>query len=185
MSSLAGTPQADPSATTACGRHWRVSVAAITAGLWLLTAVGALLGLAAPGLAAGGAPHPAVEPSLGAVAEILGQNLRVLAAPYLLAVFRFDRTPRARLAGDVLVAAILASNGLHVGLALGRWQARLLPYLPQLPLEYLAAAVAAGAWTDRRNASADHRALWRRAMVTALLLAAAAATDGLATPHAR
>jgi len=168
-----------------CGRHRRISVAAISAALWSLTATGALIGIAFPRLAPAGTPHPSLQPSVGAVVGILGQNLRVLAAPYLLAIFRFDRAPRARLAADVLVAAILAANALRIGLALGRWQARLVPYLPQLPLEYLAAATAASAWTDRRYGDADGRTLWRRALFTAVLLAAAAATEVLATPHAR
>ena len=37
-------------------------------------------------------------------------------------------------------------NTIPVGLALGRWQGRLLPYVPQLPLEWAALATALTAW---------------------------------------
>ena len=189
MSSPAGTRQAEPGTyrtrVTITRRGKSADVTAITGALWLLTAGGALLGLVLPGLAPAGSPHPTLYPNAGAAAGILAQNVRVLAAPYLLALFRFDRTPSTRLTGDLLVAGILATNALRVGLALGRWQIGLLPYLPQLPLEYLAAATAASAWTERRRQPCDLRGLAPKGLHTSLLLAAAALVEVLATPHAK
>lgn len=158
-------------------------MALASVAIWAATGVGVLLALALPWLTPGGPPHPTLHPSLGAVAGILAQNLRVLAAPYLLSLFRFGRERRARLVGDVVVAGILGGNALRVGLALGRWQGSLLPYLPQLPLEYLAAAVAASAWILGHRGGANHRALAIEAALTALLLSGAAAAEVLLTPH--
>jgi hypothetical protein len=98
-------------------------------------------------------------------------------------MFRFGPNRRARLTGDVLVAGILGGNALRVGLALGRWQDDLLAYLPQLPLEYLAAAVAASAWILGRRGGMKHHALRTQAPLTALLLSGAAAAEVLLTPH--
>jgi hypothetical protein len=186
MPSPVGIRQADPrSGAPLEGLGIAASAAAATVAIWSATGVGIVLVLALPRLAPSGPPHPTLHPSFGAVAGIVAQNLRVLAAPYLLAVFRFDRTRRARLAGDVLVAGILGGNALRVGLALGRWQTGLLPYLPQLPLEYLAAAVAASAWILGRRGGLGRRAFCIHAALTALLLCGAAAAEVLLTPHAR
>jgi hypothetical protein len=184
MSSTAGIRQADSRPGAAADRpRIAASAAAAYGAIWSATGAGLLLALAFPTLGPGGPPHPTLHPSLGAVAAILTQNLRVLAAPYLLVIFRFGRTRRARLAGDVLVAAILGANALRVGLALGRWQGRLLPYVPQLPLEYLAAALAATAWIHARRGGVNHRSLCILAALTALLLSGAAAAEVLLTPH--
>jgi hypothetical protein len=184
MSSPAGIRQADPCPLVAADvPGTAAATAAATVAIWSATGVGVLLGLAVPSLGPGGPPHPTLHPSLGAVAGILGQNVRVLAAPYLLVMFRFGRNRRARRAGDVLVAGILGGNALRVGLALGRWQDSLLPYLPQLPVEYLAAAVAASAWILGRRGGMNHRALCIQAPLTALLLSGAAAAEVLLTPH--
>lgn len=184
MSSAAGTRQADASAGRTDGPAGPAAwAAAAAAGIWSATGVGALLAIALPALAPGGPPHPTLHPSLGAADAIFAQNLRVLAAPYLLAAFRFGGTRRSRLAGDLVVAGILGGNALLVGLALGRWQGSLLPYLPQLPLEYLAASVAASAWILARRGSMSWRVLSIQAAVTALLLAGAAAAEVLLTPH--
>jgi hypothetical protein len=202
MWSQAGIPQADPSpragrrprgdrgtpctdktfSRTLDSQSWRAG-ALIYAGLWAVTAAGALLGALAPALAPGGPPHPTLRPTPTAAAAIVAQNCRVLAAPFLLAAARFNRTAWSRLLGDVVVTGIVAGNALLVGLALGRWQGRLLRYLPHLPLEYLAAATAASGWTSSRR-HADARQLCSRAAVTVVLLFAAAAAEVLLTPHA-
>ena len=57
-------------------------------------------------------------------------------------------------AGDTIVTTILVGNAIAVGVALGRWRGALIPYVPQLPVEYLAAATAATTWLDARRHSA-------------------------------
>lgn len=135
-------------------------------------------------------PHPALRPSIQAIASILEANLRVLAAPFLLIVFGFHTTRPARAAGDVIVGAILAGNALHIGLAIGRWQARLIPYLPHLPLEYAAAVLATSAWLSARQRATrqqpqDTWATCLYAAGTTAALIAAALVEVLLTPHAR
>ena len=92
-------------------------------------------------------PQPArtrrSTPLSSAIASIVLNNVRVLAAPFILLAARFDRGRVSRVAGDTIVATILIGNAIAVGLALGRWRGALIPYVPQLPVEYLAAATAA------------------------------------------
>ena len=118
------------------------------------------------------------------LASIAGTNARVLSAPFLLAFFRFPAHRRSRQLGDLLIAGLLGANALRVGLALGRWHARLLPYVPQLPLEWLAAALAAAAWLTLRTGARTQTALAYLAAVLVVVVAAAA-VETIATPHAR
>jgi len=163
--------------------HHTRRIATVTAGVWLATAAGVLLEPVAPGLAPGGRPHPTLQPTFLAGAGILATNLRVLAAPYLLAAFRWPNSTRARTLGDVIVAAVVLENTLTVGLAIGRYGAQLIPYLPQLPLEWAALATSAAAWITAR-ADPRARALFAYAAATLALAIAAAACEVLLTPHA-
>jgi hypothetical protein len=142
-----------------------------------------LVGAAAPGLAPRGQPHPTLHGTLGDAASIAIANARVLSVPFLLALFRFSSDRGSRQLGDLLVVALLGGNALRVGLALGRDRGALLPYLPQLPLEWLAAALAAAAWLTLRAGTRKRTGL---AYVAAVLVfvAAAAAIETTCTPHA-
>ncbi len=151
------------------------------------TALGAAAAIAWPVLGPATRPHAMLHPSVDAIASILLNNVRVLAAPFILAAARFGATRVSRLAGDAIVATILVGNAVAVGLALGRWREALIPFVPQLPIEYLAAATAAGAWIEvRRDASLPApRVAAMSAVATIGLAAAAAAVEVLLTPHAR
>jgi hypothetical protein len=159
---------------------------AATAALYATTAGGALAGAIAPGLVSRVAPHPTLTPSLAAWAAILLDNSRVLALPILLTAFSFHRGRYSARIGDIAIIGVLGANAIFVGLELGRWQNQLLPYLPQLPLEWLAAGTAAGVWTHARSTAGQtgHRALAVHAAVVLGLLMAAAALEVLATPRA-
>jgi hypothetical protein len=150
------------------------------------TALSAAAAVAWPALGPGTRPHATLRPSLDAIASILLNNVRVLAAPFILARARFGTTRVSRLAGDTIVATILAGNAITVGLALGRWRGALIPYVPQLPIEYLAAATAAAVWIEaRRHASPPPwRIVVTSAATTTGLAAAAAVIEVLLTPHA-
>ena len=108
-------------------------------------------------LAPSGHPHPTLHGTLGELASVIANNLRVLAAPFLLAVFHWPAGRITRRLGDVLIAALIAQNTLAVGLALGRWGDRLLPYVPQLPLEWTALGIAGAAWLTARDGSRPPR----------------------------
>ena len=78
---------------------------------------------------------------------------------------------------------MLGANALRVGLALGRWHTRLIPYVPQLPLEWLAAALAGAAWLALRTGARRQTAIAYLAAVL-VVVTAAAAVETIATPHA-
>jgi hypothetical protein len=169
-------------------RPRRATRAIITAyaGLWLLTAAAALAAALVPSLGPSRAPHPTLKPSVAAIAIILLTNVRALAPPFLLAAFRFGSRRASRTFGDLLVTTPLALVAIRVGAALGRWNGRLIPYIPQLPIEYIAAAIAAGVWIVQRKAPAGcGRSLTRSALLVLIALAAAAAIEVLATPYPR
>jgi hypothetical protein len=151
--------------------------------VWLLTAFGVLLARFAPALAPSAHPHPTLHGTLGELASVIANNLRVLAAPFLLAVFRWPGGRLTRRLGDLLIAALIAQNTIAVGLALGRWGERLLPYVPQLPLEWTALGTAGAAWLTARD-SGHHRVLAIHALATLALTISAAAVEVELTPHA-
>jgi hypothetical protein len=153
------------------------------AGMWVLTCLGVVMGIAAPGLAPRGQPHPTLHGTPSDFASIAIANARILSAPFLLALFRFPAGRRSRQLGDLLVVALLGGNALRVGLALGRDRGALLPYLPQLPVEWLAAALAAAAWLTLRTGARERTGLAYIAAVL-VLIAAAAAVESIGTPHA-
>jgi hypothetical protein len=126
------------------------------------TALGAVAAMAWPALGPATRPHATLHPSLDAIASIVLNNARVLAAPLILVAARFDRGRVSRVAGDTIVAAILAGNAIAVGVALGRWRGALIPFVPQLPVEYLAAAIAATTWLNARRHSPRPRRRSRR-----------------------
>jgi hypothetical protein len=154
------------------------------AGLVLaLTALGALLSTIAPALAGHTRPHPTLTGSLGDALAILQNNLRVLAAPFLLCLLKFPASRLGRRAGDLLILALAADSVIPVGLELGRWHAKLLPYLPQLPLEWAALTVAITAWLTARHDHMRPRQLAVLATTTAALLAGAASIETWGAPQ--
>jgi hypothetical protein len=160
----------------------RVALAYV--GLWTITLLGAAIGTAVPALAPAGRPHPTLHGSLGDFTSIAATNARILSAPFLLAVFRFPAQRFTRRIGDLAIGGVLGANALRVGLALGRWHAGLLPYLPQLPLEWLAAALTAVSWLALRSGVRPRTALAYLGAVLGLVVAAAA-VETLATPDTR
>jgi hypothetical protein len=151
-----------------------------------VTALGAVAAIVWPALGPATGPHATLHPSAGAAASIVLNNLRVLAAPFILVAARFERARGSRLAGDAIVAAILVGNAVAVGLALGRWRGALVPFVPQLPIEYLAAATAAAAWLGARSRARPYgpRIAVLNVAATIALTATAAAIEVLLTPHA-
>jgi hypothetical protein len=170
------------SARTPARQHAR-RLGAAAACVWLLTAFGVLLARLAPALAPSTHPHPALHGTLGELASVTADNLRVLAAPFLLAVFRWPDGRVTRRLGDLLIVALIAENTIAVGLALGRWGDRVLPYVPQLPLEWTALGIAGAAWLTARDGGRG-RVLAGYALATFALTISAAAVEVELTPHA-
>jgi len=147
------------------------------------TTLGIGLALADPTLAGATRPHPTLTGSLRDAVAILQNNARVLATPFLLVVLGFPQSRLGRRAGDIILTALTAASTTPVGLELGRWQGRLLPYIPQLPLEWAALAVALGAWLSARANQASRRRIVVLAAGATVLLVGAAAIETWCTSH--
>jgi hypothetical protein len=119
-------------------------------------------------------PLPAPPPSPLHALALAAHNLPMIAWPLLLGVRGGQRSPHGRRAADRLVLAVLLANVIPVGAALGADGLRLLPFLPQVPIEWAAFALGASSWAIRRRG--DVR-VWTRAklllVLTALVLCAA------------
>ena len=161
------------------GRHVATAGATVIA----LSTIGLTLGAVDPGLAGPTPPHPTLTGSVADALGILQNNLRVLATPYLLWRLGFHSRRLARSAGDLLMFAVTAHSTLPVGIELARWHTRLLPYLPQLPLEWGALSVAVSAWLIVRTGTTTRRHVALLAGATAVLLLAAASLETWVTPH--
>jgi hypothetical protein len=159
--------------------HIRTAAIFVTA----LTALGAGLALACPPLGGSVAPHAALTGSVSDALTILANNARALAAPFALVLLGLARQCSGRRITGLIVVAVAAVNAIPVGIALGRWQGRLIPYIPQLPLEWAALTTALTAWLQARTGACTTRQLAALAGVTLALLAAAAAVETWCTPH--
>lgn len=161
----------------------RADVALPAAGVLAATVIGIVAAMLDPQLAGTTRPHPTLTGSLGDAASILQNNIRVLAAPFLAVAFGMPTSRLGRRAGDLTVGALTAASTIPVGVELGRWPGRLLPYLPQLPLEWAALALAVHAWVIARHDHLTIRQLAPLAVVVLGLLICAASLETWATPH--
>ena len=148
-----------------------------------LTASGIGLALVDPALAGSTRPHTTLAGSFDDAAGIFQNNARVLAAPFLLVLLGLPHSRLGRRAGDLVVTALTAASTIPVGLELGRWQGRLIAYLPQLPFEWAALAVAVHVWISGRSRRGPTHRLMVLAGLTLALLIAAASLETWATPH--
>ncbi|MGI9097115.1 MAG: hypothetical protein ACR2H2_01240 [Solirubrobacteraceae bacterium] len=156
--------------------------------IWLLTlgltAAGVVLGLLVPALAPGDTPHATLHGSVGEAAGILLHNLRVLAAPVILAAAHWSEQRATRLVGDVIVAAIVVSSPLVVGVAVGRHGEMLLRFLPHVPLEWAALSIAiATSLTSRTGHRLTGRALAAYGIAVVAAASVAATVETVAVPH--
>jgi hypothetical protein len=164
--------------------HPAVVVAATIVVLTLLAAGASALW---PEFGPGRDPRPTLHGTPGEAVSIFVTNARTLIAPLLLAAGRWHTGRATRHIGDVLVAAVVVANPVMVGLALGRHPIELFAYLPHLPLEDAALAMAASAWVVRRLPGADRQppaSVLRYAALTLAVALLAAVVETYAVPHA-
>lgn len=137
----------------------------------------------------------ALQPSSGSGAHALAiftHNLRVVALPLLgaaaLAGLRCHPQPRDTLRGllDAVLCLSLVANATLLALSLaGYGLQRLAPWLPHLPVEFAALAIALDVYlTARRPGALSTRALPVAAAVCTVALALAAVLETYATPGA-
>lgn len=159
------------------------AVSAVAAGVLGLTGLGVALALIDPPLAGHTRPHPVLPGSLGDALSIAEQNARVLATPFLLGWLGFARAPLGRRIGDAALLVLTAASTVTVGVELGRWRERLLPYIPQLPIEWAALTISLSAWLLIRSRGTRRSQLAALAVLTVVLLIAAAGIETWCTPH--
>jgi hypothetical protein len=129
--------------------------------------------------------HPARNPppGPGAVLSLTAHNLPICGWPLLIGSLRVGDRPSWRALLDVTLAACALANILPVACALGAYGGALLPYMPQLPLEWGALAVGYGSWLlERRRALSRARRLQLLGVLAALALAAGV-LETYAVPH--
>ncbi len=127
-------------------------------------------------------PQPTLAGTPAEVTDILLANLTVLVVPLMLAGAAAGRPGPWRIAGDLATAGIVAANSLAVGAALALHGAVLLPYLPHLPVEAAALAVACSAWSTQRTGRRP-MTLTSTLVAVVVLAIAAALLEVYATPH--
>jgi uncharacterized membrane protein SpoIIM required for sporulation len=169
-------------------RAWLLAYAAT----WVLTlASAALLAINPPGLdgpvrrvlGATLDPKGNPPPSAGHVLVLLAHNLPLASWPLLLGVVGVHHRHFTRQAADRLVAAVVTINVLTVGAGLGVYGLPLLPYIPQVPLEWAALALGASAWLmQRRNPLTGRQGAALFAVIAGVLLCAAV-LETVAVPH--
>jgi len=170
----------------------RIAIQA-TAGVWAATGTSMLAvatidplnHAAAAWLARLGLDLRPSAPTLHAlvVSRFLG-NLRIALLPLLLVAIGAGRRTAPRAIGDAVVAGTLLLNALLVGAALGVHGRHLVPFLPHLPLEWVAFGCSAAPWLiGRRGESVRPVDVAVATGAVVLLLAAAAVVETFLTPR--
>jgi hypothetical protein len=165
------------------------AVLGVYLALWAITITGAALTSTAArgqvrevmrlGLAASANPPP----SLAHVLELVVHNLPICGWPLLLASLRLRDGSPWRTVADVVVAASVLVNALPVAAALGAYGWALVPYVPQLPLEWAALAVGYGCWIVEREQGRPVSKRLKLLGVLSVVLLAAGALETYAVPH--
>jgi len=111
--------------------------------------------------------HPDV-----AFVGLLAHNAAIAFIPAILVLVRWHTHPQWQKAGDLLIATVLASQAIAIGLGIGAWP-HIIPHLPNLPFELAALAAGTQIWVTPEDRSRQMK--W--AVTTGALLAAAAALE--------
>jgi len=125
-------------------------------------------------------PHPTFHGRPAEALDVWLTNLAVLSVPILFTGAAGGRPGPWRTAGDLVLVVVASLNALVVGVALGHFGGRLLPYLPHLPIEAAALAVSASTWISGRS---QRVGLIRPFLAVAGLAALGAAVEVFATPR--
>jgi hypothetical protein len=128
-------------------------------------------------------PQSNPPPYLGHVLALAAHNIPIAAWPLLLGVMGAHRHRLARQIADAVLVACIIANTLPVGAGLGAYGTRLLPYIPQLPLEWAGLALGASAWLVQRRRALSVREGLQRLGLIAFLLLCAAVVESVAVPH--
>lgn len=162
---------------------------------WANAAVWAATLIGAAAIALAGAPAlklarqtlalrltPTPPPTLWHALAIAAHNIPIAAWPLLLGPIGATRGRARRQVGDALVLGCVLANTLPVAAALAAYRLRLLPYIPQLPLEWAGLACGPAWWIGIRGGSRATRRPATWLAVTAGLLLAAAVVETYLVP---
>lgn len=122
-------------------------------------------------------------PGPGAVLALAAHNLPICGWPLLIGSLPVGDRTRWRRALDLTVLACALANILPVACALAGYGGALLPYVPQLPLEWAALAVGYGSWVLERRRPLARADRLRLLGVLASLTLGAAALETYAVAH--
>jgi hypothetical protein len=140
----------------AFGKTWLYAYAGVWSITLTTTAVVGVVGrpLAVPvrrvlGLTLSGQHNP--PPQLGHILALAAHNIPIASWPLLLGVLEAHRHRLGKSVADGLVLVCIVANALPVGAAFGAYGAELVPFVPQLPLEWGGLALGASAWLIQRR----------------------------------
>ncbi len=128
-------------------------------------------------------PDPNPAPDAWHILALAAHNIPIAAWPLLLGLRGAQASRNARRAANGLLLACVLANTIPVGAALGTYGTRLVPYIPQLPVEWAALAAGCASWAVQRERpqSVLQRLMWLGLIVA--LLSAAATLETIAVPH--
>ncbi len=122
-------------------------------------------------------------PHASHVLALAAHNIPIASWPLLLGLLGAEQHRLGKRVADGLLLACVAANALPVGVALGAYGTRVLPYLPQLPLEWAGLALGAAGWiAQRRSALANGQRLGLLVLII-VVLTCAAIMETVAVPH--
>lgn len=131
----------------------------------------------------GHAPHdPTSTHNVATALSLWIHNARLSLAPLAAAAAVQHRPGRLRRAVDVLLIIVLALNLIPVAIELGTWGSRLLPYIPNAPVELLALLTGPVSWWLVTRGRLPLRSLWLSTAAVVALMAAAACLETWAVP---
>lgn len=163
-----------------------------SAAIWTATLVpAALVALAGPGTQALArqllehalTPAHNPRPNLGRVVVFAAHNIPIACWPLLLGAYGAHRTARARRRADRLLLVCLLVNVVPVGVVLGGYGTALLPYIPQLPVEWSGLAIGASSWLVQRRRPLTPREAAGVFLLATTALLCAAVLETVAVPH--
>jgi hypothetical protein len=170
------------------GAAWVRAYAAVWLGALAAAALVTLVGrpLVLPGRRVLGATLSAQAnppPQLGHILVLAAHNIPIFSWPLLLGVLGAHHRRLATHVADGVVVAAIFVNTAQVGVGLGAYGWALLPYLPQVPLEWAAAALGASGWLVQRRAALTVREGLGLFALIAGVLVCAAIVETVAVPH--
>ncbi len=128
------------------------------------------------------APHDASGHNVATALSLWFHNARVAVAPLAGAAAVQRNAGRLRRAADVVIAVVFAANLIPVAVDLGTWGSRLLPYIPNAPVELLGFVIGPVSWWLVTRGRLPVRSLWLAAAAVVGLLLVAACLETWAVP---